>query len=378
MNKTIRIICTKSNNVDGSIGNSVFKWAQGYYINYKLGFEYTILLQHEVWSELNLLEFPYTKTIEGDLTEGAFRIDISHLKDMFLHNNVDELKSHDHLYLDDWHIFDGPSIKYMENGELLTTHIQYDSIDPLRLIKFKNENIENFFKEEFNDFVSIHIRRYCGVIIGEKQLATLPKEIVCDFYRDYLKNSLPYISGWKDIKDTKTVYVHPFIPDSQYYRTIEEILQYDINQKFYISTDIPRQYYQYYKEKYRNIFDKYDYFDKFEKIVKENCDKVLNFDPNTLPNSVLNTYKNPEYLLYANLLDIFAMCNSKLIVQSYFSSWGRMCRRIRNTEEVILPLCRENDVTTPAKFFDTIRRVYGNKFKESEIKLLIQNVIEEW
>jgi hypothetical protein len=61
MDKTIRIICTKSNNVDGSIGNSIFKWAQGYYLNYKCNFEYKIILEEEVWSELNLIDLPYER-----------------------------------------------------------------------------------------------------------------------------------------------------------------------------------------------------------------------------------------------------------------------------------------------------------------------------
>jgi hypothetical protein len=120
--------------------------------------------------------------MKGDLKENAFKIELPLLKDVFLNDNVDELKSHDHLYLDEWYIFDGPSLRYIDDdGEIKGQIIDCGAVDPLRLIKFKNEEVENFFKEEFSDFVSIHIRRFCGVIIGKKELETLPKEITSNF-----------------------------------------------------------------------------------------------------------------------------------------------------------------------------------------------------
>lgn len=375
MDKTIRIICTKSNNVDGSIGNSIFKWAQGYYLNYKCNFEYKIILEEEVWSELNLIDLPYTETMKGDLKENAFKIELPLLKDVFLNDNVDELKSHDHLYLDEWYIFDGPSLRYIDDdGEIKGQIIDCGAVDPLRLIKFKNEEVENFFKEEFSDFVGIHIRRFCGVIIGKGELETLPKEIVYDFYRDYLRSSIPYIQGWRTLNNEK--YVHPFISDEHYYRAIEEILDYNINQKFYLSTDIPHKYYQYYKERYNNIYDKYDYFEKFEKIVKKHHEKILNFDASNIPNNVLERYGKPEYLVFANLLDIFALSNSKLIIQSFLSSWGRICKRIRDTNQILLPLSSKNTECPPKKFFDTIKYIYKDRMKYSTLKILMENVID--
>lgn len=377
MNKTIRIITTKSNNIDGSIGNSVLKWVQGYYLNYKCNFEYTIILQEEVWSELNILDFPYTQTMKGDLRENAFKIEFSLLRDVFVNDNLDELKSHDHLYLDEWYIFEGPDLINFNsrNDDIERYRIDCGDVDPLSLIKFKSEEVENFFKKEFSDFVSIHIRRFCGVIIGNEELKTLPEEIVMNFYRDYLKDSKIYLQGWETVKNDKNTYIHPFIPDKHYYRVIEEILDYDIDQKFYISTDIPFEYYQYYKTRYRNIYDKYDYLEQFEEIVKKNHDKILNFDVSELSPSILEKYKKPEYLLFGNLIDIFALSNSKLIVQSFQSSWGKICKRMGNTEEIILPLSSKNTEITPHKFFDTIRKVYDNKFKYSEMKLLVDHVI---
>lgn len=371
MTKTIRIICSKRNTLDASIGNSIFRWAQGYYLNYKCNFEYKIILQEETWSELNIIDLPNTEVRSGDLREGAFRIDEFLLQDVFLNDNIDRLTCHDHLYLDEWYIFDGfdgPMLMYYDdNNQKIQQTLPYFSTNPLRLIKFKSEEVENFFVDEFSDFVSIHIRRYFGVVIRQKNLKTLPEEIQKDFYREYLEISKNYYDGWKSSTNDETVYRHPFIPDNHYYEIIEEMLDYDINQKFYISTDIPRKYYQYYKHRYRNIHDKFDYLEKFENIVKKNHDKIINFKPSSVSPEELIYYEKVEHMVLSNLLDIFALSNSKLIIQSYCSSWGRLCRQIGNTDQVVLPISTNPFCTNRETFLNTLKKVYNFRPRYSEL-----------
>lgn len=374
MNKTITVITKKSNTLDSSVGNSILRWAQAYYLNYKCNFEYTIILEHEFWSELNILEFPYTKLGNIDSSSSYHSIDYNLIKEVLLDNNIDNFIKHDHLILDEWYIFHNHKILNPTDNSF--TDFEWNAENPLSFIKFKSEYIEKFFRSEFSNFVSIHIRRFNGIIIGPRQIASLPKRIAISFYEEYIKQSGTYHEGWKNtfengkIKQDHQYYIHPFISDNQYYTVIDNLLDYDIDQKIYISTDIPKKYYQYYKERYRNIYDKYYYLKFFENIVKKYHGKnILNFDYDV--NRLDVYYSKREHLVLGNILDIFAMCNSKLIVQSYLSSWGKVAREMRNTNQVILPLSVKNEnCTHPQEFYEILRKVYNYKFKYSEIEEL--------
>jgi len=380
MDKTITVITTKSNNLDGSVGNSICRWAQAYYLNSKCNFEYKIILNKEKWSELNLVEFPHTELRSIDMTLSYHVVDCDLMREVIIDNKIDNFIKHDHLIIEEWIIFDNCVI--IDPRDSIRYKFLWDGPDPISLIKFKSKNIENFFKDEFSDFISIHIRRYHCVMITQKQIATLPEEIREDFSRDYRKHSTVYLEGWKQTAEqiveivnsglrSHSTYLHPFIPDKQFYSVIDHVLDYNIDQKFYISTDIPKKYYQYYKEKYRNIYDKYDYLEKFESIVRDNySENILNFD--TKINGIENYYDKKEHFVFGNLLDLFALSNSKLIVQSYLSSWGRIAKRMNDVEQIILPISSETNSrsTKPHQFYSILRKTYNYKLKYSEIAKL--------
>ena len=343
--KTITVITPKSNNLDGSIGNSIFMWAQAYYLNYKCNFEYKIILDYSTWSELNLVEFPYTELGNIEISANYHIIDCNLIKEVLLNDNIKNFIKHDHLVIDKWYIFDNNVILDDDQKKINFT---YDDIDPISLIKFKDVALEDFFRKEFSDFISIHIRRYHGVIISESNLTTLPEEIQYDFYCQYLNDCKIYYNNWPTAS-----YKHPFIDDKQFYKVIDTALGFNKNQKFYISTDIPKTYYRYYFDKYQNIFDKYSYLKTFENLIKESYDEnILNFDENVT--NIKYYYNKKSHLVLGNLLDLFALSNSKLLVRSYMSSWSIVAKRLRNTSNIILPLSDKYNLSTKTQHLNSI------------------------
>ena len=90
------------------------------------------------------------------------------------------------------------------------------------------------------------------------------------------------------------------------------------------------------------MYDKYDYLDKFEKLIKKVYPGNL---LNSKYNNANNFYSKPEHILLASIIDLFALANSKLIVQAHHSSWGKVTKRIRDTKEILLPLSVDSNKT---------------------------------
>lgn len=349
--KTITVITPKSNTLDGSIGNSIFMWAQAYYLNYKCNFEYKIILDHGTWSELNLIEFPYTELGNIDTSLDHHIVNVDLMKEVLIDGNIDNFIVHDHLVIKRWYIFSGYIIKDDNQQDF---DFVWNSADPLSFIRFKSNHLEEFFKKEFSDFIGIHIRRYHGVIITPKQVQTLPEEIQDDFYLQYLRNSSIYYKAWDEEH-----YLHPFISDEQFYEIIDTALSFNKDQKFYISTDIPKNYYRYYFEKYNNVYDKYSYLQKFEDLIEKYHDgNILNFTGDV--SGIKYYYRKKIHLVLGNLLDIFALSNSKLLIRSHASSWGLVAQKMRNSTSIVLPLSDKYNppATKRSSFYQIIKSLY--------------------
>jgi hypothetical protein len=162
---------------------------------------------------------------------------------------------------------------------------------PLSLIKLKDLSIESHIKESMKDVIGLHIRRSSGVTFKEKDLSTLPSEIKHQYLRFRENNP-----------STKGDYIK-YIKDDFYFNVIEDILQINPAQKFYISCDLPYPLYSYYKSKYENAI-----------ITKEDLLIDVEKDSVTL----------------SNIIDLFALSFCKFIIKSNRSSWSDFAESYNN------------------------------------------------
>jgi hypothetical protein len=133
------------------------------------------------------------------------------------------------------------------------------------------------------DVIGIHIRRSNGVTFKEKDLDTLPSEIKHQYLRFRENNP-----------STKGDYIK-YIKDDFYFNVIENILQINPAQKFYISCDLPYHLYSYYKSKYENAI-----ITKKDLLIDVKKDSVT----------------------FSNIIDLFALSFCNFIIKSNRSSWS--------------------------------------------------------
>lgn len=319
LDKTIRCLVLKTSyKNDTSLGNRLHCWAQAYFISKRTNFEYKILVQKEFWPELIYLNLPHTyvkdkdKFVYDEKSDTlAETITEDHLDKIILENDLSILKTQNHWCISEWYILN-ETYKGRDVVKLLEE-------DPFTKINFKQKEINQFFKDKFSNFVGIHIRRNAAIYFKPGDMETLPKHI----QELYIKEVIPATKYYtKDYSNQ--IYRHPFIRDTQYHAIIDKILEIKPNQIFYLSADLPLKYFDYYKEKYfKHIHDRDDYISELIEILKK-----------YYPPEVIEKTK----YIVSDLLDIFALSQTKLIIQSYASSWGRSASRRGKTDQIILPL----------------------------------------
>lgn len=295
------IIDKKIHPEDTAFGNRMYIWTQFYYLTYRTNFEYKIVVQDEYWPELKFLNLPNTIALKKEdfhPKQKTYKISKNHLKSIIFDNCTKHLRTHDYWYLDEWYIVDGG----------------YDELDipnPYSLIKFKNPSINDILSNYFKSFVSIHIRRYHGIYSTEDDLDEMPPSLK----EQYLKETFKPLS--------KTAYT--YIKDEVYFKLIEKLLESDQNVKIYISTDLPEKFYKHYKTRYfkDTIKDKNDYYEKLKNVLKE-CFPVQFIDSNKK--------------IVEDLLDFFVMAYSKFIIMPDYSTWGRIAKKVKNTNCLKLPI----------------------------------------
>lgn len=181
----------------------------------------------------------------------------------------------------------------LENKILLTT---------IREIKFKKQSANNFFEKHFKNVVGIHLRRGSGVLLSNEYLE--------ECLRFLSKNEFDEYYNRPEYKKMKPPPGYVVIPNSKYFEIIDKILNKNRNIKIYISCDVPLNFLIPFFERYpNNILTKNDYINEFFSLFSEELSD------------------NYEYVYSLNqclteLLDLFAISNSKVLIGNPFSRWS--------------------------------------------------------
>lgn len=256
---------------DTGLCNRVLHWEIAYEINRKLNFKYNILVEKEYWPELDFIDLPNTVALpQSELPRDSMPLSFKRVTSILTNSSNVPIKD------TNWHSNFGYKILASFYGNTNFFH-------PLSLIKLKDSSIESHIKEKVKDVIGLHIRRNSGVAFKEEDLDTLLPEIKHQYLR-FRENNPP----------VKEDYIR-YIKDDLYFSVIDDILQTNPTQKFYISCDLPYSLYSYYKNKYREAV-----------ITKEDL--------------LVDVEKSSVTL--GNIIDLFALSFCKFIIKSNRSSWS--------------------------------------------------------
>jgi hypothetical protein len=284
---------------DTGFGNRVIDWAILYYISTLLE-DCELLVQEEYWPELEFLSLPKTKvtTMSSDEVKKKFsKLTPSHISNILNSKDVSSIQNSKYIgwYSAEWIVSDGV---YESILSILSSGIKD--------IKFKDENVNRFFKDRFSDFFSIHLRRGFGTTptLGFfKEYLSYNKEIFKSYLKDYYFNSINL--GYESNH-------YLIIPDTVYFSIIEDIISKNKDHKIYISSDISEDYYSHYFEKYPdNIVSKNQYIDEFLNLFEYDETKV-------------KTYRYSLKQTLINLFDMFVLAHSKTLILCGTSTWGQV------------------------------------------------------
>jgi hypothetical protein len=283
---------------DTGLGNRLIHWSTLHYIA-SLHKNCELIIQKQYWPELEFLSLPNTNVVDISFSEAkknSLSISSLDVGNILISKDISLLEnSKFNRYYSDEYV--------RANGEIL--------VNAIRKIKFKNENINQYFEQKFSDFCSIHLRRGLGTVptIGfmKDYIAHTNKNKL----KDYLKN---YYSGYGS---------YLTISDTAYFSIIEDIISKNKNQKIYISSDIPENYYSYYFEKYPdNIISRNQYIDEFLNLFEYDETKV-------------KTYKYSLKQTLINLFDLFVLSYSKTLIIDGSSTWGEIASLIHKNKKII-------------------------------------------
>lgn len=325
---------------DTGLCNRIFHWEVAYEINKQNDFKYYILLEEKYWPENKLLDIPTTKTItniEGDPHEveklkfiavydtinekinTATPLNVDRIEKMFKEGNL-KLEDKGHYYSNFGYndLFNLYSQKDFKNLER-----------PLTKIKLKHRSVEESIINEMKNVVGIHIRRGNGIPYTIDDLNSLPEN-----KRD--KFAL--------IKRNITEQLHSaysFHRDNLYFELIDNMLEINPNQKFYISTDISDEIMDYFYEKYKdNLVDK-------------------SFILNVVYDFILNSgFKKSDFVygnVVENLVDLFCLSYTSFLVGVPKSTWSIFAKNYTKKESVWITDDWEN--TIKEKYIRTLKMI---------------------
>ena len=325
---------------DTGLCNRIFHWEVAYEINKQNDFKYYILLEEKYWPENKLLDIPTTKTItniEGDPHEveklkfiavydtinekinTATPLNVDRIEKMFKEGNL-KLEDKGHYYSNFGYndLFNLYSQKDFKNLER-----------PLTRIKLKHRSVEESIINEMKNVVGIHIRRGNGIPYTIEDLNSLPEN-----KRD--KFAL--------IKRNITEQLHSaysFHRDNLYFELMDNMLEINPNQKFYISTDISDEIMDYFYEKYKgNLVDK-------------------SFILNVVYDFILNSgFKKSDFVygnVVENLVDLFCLSYTSFLVGVPKSTWSIFAKNYTKKESVWITDDWEN--TIKEKYIRTLKMI---------------------
>ena len=265
---------------DTGFCNRLFHWEFAYQLNEVNNFKFKILLEDYWWPELEYLELPHTewwngheptntniaRLIPDDLVDNKYNKFINYTVPI----DSREMEAKQDFILND-------SMDYYPTcGYNFTRHFeeQFNTIRPLQLVSLKNKQLQQEIEDRAGGVVGIHIRRGIGVKPHDKDGAI-----------DYVEDRV-----YTDIMDS--------------------MLEINPNQKFYISSDVP-------KSELKHFYDNYDCFTW--DVLDESKYKVQ------------QKYKILHKHTFANVVDLMMLSNTSYLVKVLSSSWSNFAQLYRGT-----------------------------------------------
>lgn len=302
----------RGSNNDTGFCNRLLHWELAYLINHRCNHKYRILVQYKLWPELDLLDLPETfldyseinnkndyfwnyeyevlkfKTVfdvKKDKVELAKKIDIDLAEKMFNSNDFSEIQKHKHWYSD---------FGFRTMTKINTSW--YNGERPISKIKLKHQALQNIIDDYTNGTVGIHLRRFNGVTLTEKDYETIPVNL-----RDDLKK----LNKNKSVVNTE----YPWIPDSVYFEIIDSILKINPLQKFYLSSDLPIKYLKPFTQRYGSKIIHCHHFER-------------EFDA-YLYNANIDVWKLKKYAnAILSIIDLFSLANCPFVIGNPLSTWS--------------------------------------------------------
>jgi hypothetical protein len=295
---------------DTSLGNRIIHWASSYYMS-TLYEGCKVIVDEKWWPELEFLDLPNTEVFDIDsnyIKNSCIRLSPQDIDDIINNKKQD--------------IFENNSFPYYCDQY---TDVGYEIISiGISKIKFKNEKVNEFFKNNFSNFCSIHLRRGLG------SYATV----------GFIKGVLSYANKKKLDMYLQNYYFHNqhtlklssynIIPDDVYFLVINGIISENKLQKFYISADIPETYYSYYFDRYPNNIEN----------VKKYFQEFLSFFDYSIIKQLSNYLKTPRSHRYRkqiliNLFDLFVLSHSHTLIGNTSSTWTRVASLMSEKKNII-------------------------------------------
>lgn len=293
---------------DSGFGDRILYWLAANYIS-NFCENVQIITQKYYWPELLFLHFP--KTINEDISfsyieNSCFKIDEKYILDVFnLKKNPLEENINNYVLS-----FDKSKIIHilMKDPEFTKS---------IKLIKFKNNIVNDYFLTNFSDMVTIHLRRGIGPIPTKEFMEEYPNYVGKDLFLKFFKEENDYFRR----NDRHIQY--KIYPDSMYFKLIEQFIYKNKNQKIYISSDIPLEFCYHYIEKFpNNIVTRNNFLEEFYSF----------FDFKNLND---NDYNISIKQTLINLFDLFVLCHSKYNICGY-SNWTMFSKNYK--EKTIIDL----------------------------------------
>jgi hypothetical protein len=292
MEKTIRFIDVFHHFVDSGWGQRVYSLEQAYHIGYETNFKYNILVQTPHWPELHFLNIPNVTGIDCQDPDEFIKLENGEtasylgpelLNEILMNKQYHLLDQSDHWYFHEW----------IEETKDLVRQTYF-----IKEIKFKDNKIEEYLKDKFKDFVGLHLRRRYWVKVEREDLKTLPDHLADRYWNEIALD-----------KDTPIDH-YVFIPDEEYYNVLDKIVEENENQKIFISSDLPYEFYEYYYDRYKNMYSFKDFEDEFKAILKETIDdSIVEKYPDTV-NSLFDSFALSYCKLIVNTPSCFSMFSS--------------------------------------------------------------------
>jgi hypothetical protein len=299
---------TEINLFDTAFGDRLVFWAMIHQVSLFIK-RNDLIVPEYWWPELLFIDLPNTRleNISYNTLKEFSSIEFdSFLKLMDNNNCIDDTETDFYFNLSIDNI-SRRGIKY---------HFMDELFYKIGEIKFKNAIVDNYFKNNFSNVISIHLRRGFSISMTKEFIESSSVYIDRDKLLSFYGKIMEYNSNYMQDNMIKKRSV---LPDDFYFYLIDKILKKNKNQKIYLSTDVPLELLSHYIEKYPNNIVTYknyineflDFYDK--KFISENND----------------LYFYPLDKCSIALVDFFAIANSKVNISTW-SQWSFLSSKYKD------------------------------------------------